>query len=228
MSRMGRWCSLVAVAGIPVAVGGMIVGQLGGDPRVDPFGLTIGEYVAVGGDGLTAPALGVLGVASAALVTGLRAVRAPLGSAVERLMLAWSSIMVAVAVVPMTAAWPLPAAAGNAPVPRYLSAVGFAALVAAGALLVSRLGADKRWRGTARPVEWLSLIGGFGVMALTYLALPGNGMLIGLVERVLLAVSAALLGVLAVRLARLTWAPALQAAHASDRQRIRSFITVSR
>jgi hypothetical protein len=119
----------------------------------------------------------------------------------ERLLLLWSAALVVAAVVPTT---PL----GNdmdtaAQVHRYVSVAAFVSLPAAAALLVPRLAAADDWKPVARVVEWLALAGGFGLLAITYVALPGERVLIGLVERVLLGVEVALLGVLAAWLVRL-------------------------
>lgn len=86
----------------------------------------------------------------------------------------------------------------------YASAVAFVALPVAGALMVARLGEDERWRVVARPVEWLALLCGFGLAVVTYVALPGDRVFIGLAERGLLAAEIALVAVLAVRLAHLS------------------------
>ncbi|MFD0889231.1 DUF998 domain-containing protein, partial [Streptosporangium algeriense] len=83
----------------------------------------------------------------------------------------------------------------------------FVVLPVAGALKVARLGEDERWKAVARPVEWLALACGFGLVAVTYVALPGDRVFIGLAERVLLTAEIALITVLAVRLAQLSRAP---------------------
>ena len=67
-----------------------------------------------------------------------------------------------------------------------------------------------RWPGRWSGWRWPA---GFGLLAITYVALPGDGVLIGLVERVLLGTEIALVGVLAVRLAQLTWARSTSPPH---------------
>ncbi|HEY9524152.1 MAG TPA: hypothetical protein VIR33_12995, partial [Thermopolyspora sp.] len=71
---------------------------------------------------------------------------------------------------------------------------------------------DERWRAVARPMEWLALAGGLGLAVTTYVALPGHQALLGPVERGLLAIEVATLGVLALRLLGLTWGAALERA----------------
>ncbi|GHH72337.1 hypothetical protein GCM10017673_27250 [Streptosporangium violaceochromogenes] len=203
MLALKRIWPLIACAGIAVAVVAMIVGQLAPDPSLNPLDLTIGEYALLERGGVTEFSMVSLGVASFALVVGLRAARAPVGTAAERLMLVWSAALTAGAVVPGTVAAGTSGLAAQAH--HYVLIAGFLAMPVAGALMVTRLGADERWRGVARPVEWLALAGGFGVLAVTYVTLPGDRVLIGLAERVLLGAGIALVAVLAVRLAQLTW-----------------------
>ncbi|GAT67882.1 hypothetical protein PS9374_03542 [Planomonospora sphaerica] len=203
MLRLKMLYPLIACAGILIAAVAAVVGQIDPDPYLDPLNLTISEYAVLDRGGATEFAMMSLGVASFALVAGLRAVRAPVGTAAERLMLVWSAALVLIAVVPTVA----PAAVLDlgAQVHRYVSVGAFAAMPVAGMLMVTSLSEDERWRAAARPVEWLSLAGGFGLLAITYVALPGDRVLIGLVERVLLGAEVALVAVLAVRLLQLTW-----------------------
>ncbi|MFF5213213.1 DUF998 domain-containing protein [Streptosporangium sp. NPDC000396] len=203
MLALRRLYPLVACAGIAMAVVAAVVGQIDPDPYLDPLNLTISEYAALDRGGATEFAMACLGIASFALVVGLRAVKAPVGAAAERLMLVWSAALIVIAIVPTTA--PGLALDLTAQVHRYVSVAAFVAMPAAGALMVARFSEDERWRVVARPVEWLALVGGFGLLAITYVALPGDRVLIGLVERALLGAEVALIGVLAVRLAQLTW-----------------------
>ncbi|MER5424447.1 DUF998 domain-containing protein [Streptosporangium roseum] len=203
MLALKRLYPLVACAGIVIAAVATVIGQIDPDPYLDPLNLTISEYAALDRGGATEFAMATLAVASFALVAGLRAAMAPIGAAAERLMLAWSAALVVIAIVPTTA--PGLALDLTAQVHRYVSIAAFVAMPVAGALMVARLREDERWRVVARPVEWLALAGGFGLLAITYVALPGDRVLIGLVERVLLGAEVALIGVLAVRLAQLTW-----------------------
>lgn len=107
MLALRRLCPLVACAGIAVAVGAMVVGQvLAAASHPDPLALTIGEYAAVEGSGATELAMISLAVASLALVAGLRAARAPLGRAVERLLAVWSGALTVMALVPAGAPAP--------------------------------------------------------------------------------------------------------------------------
>ncbi|WP_440067656.1 DUF998 domain-containing protein [Streptosporangium sp. OZ121] len=199
-----RLYPLIACAGLVVAVAVAAAGQADPVPYANPLDLTISEYAALDRTGATGLALAALGIAAFAVVAGLRAVGAPVGVLAGRLMLAWGVGLIVLAVVPAV----LPGTGTDliSQTYRYVSIAVLAAVPAAGGLTVARFGEDERWRPVARPLEWLTLAGGFGLLALTYVTLPGDGVLAGLVEWTLLGTEVALVGVLAVRLARLTWA----------------------
>ncbi|GIH27475.1 hypothetical protein Aph01nite_57850 [Acrocarpospora phusangensis] len=177
-----RFAPLVACAGVVVALAALVPDQ------VDPVNTTISAALAHGGS--TRLALAALGLAALALWAGMRAGKAPVGGWPERLILAWATAMAAAPFLPEMV-WQV---------------LAFTTLPAATAQLVGRFADDERWRVVARPVEWLTLAAGLGVAALTYVALPGDGVMMGLVERALLGVEVAVLAVLAARLVHLSWA----------------------
>ncbi|MET8046307.1 DUF998 domain-containing protein [Streptosporangium sp. NPDC005286] len=214
-----RLYPLIACAGIAaaaVAALAAVVGQPDPVPYPDSLDLTISEYAALDRSGVTGFVMASLGIASLALVAGLRATGAPVGVLAERLMRVWGAGLILLAVLP-------PALPGTGTgtdligqAYRYLSIAVFVAMPVAGGLLVARFNEDERWRPVARTVEWLALAGGFGLLVITYVALPGHGVLAGLAEWILLGTEVALVGVLAARLARLTWArSATQASRAA-------------
>ncbi|MEV4167745.1 DUF998 domain-containing protein [Nonomuraea sp. NPDC049709] len=203
MTAAKRLYPLIACASILFSVVAVVVGQFGPDPYLDPMNVTISEYAVSDRGGVTEVAMAVLGIGSLALLAGLRAAGAPVRGMPERLLMVWSGALVIAAVIPTT---PI----GHdldlaAQIHRYVSIAAFVSLPAAGALLVPRLAADAAWKPVARVVEWVALAGGFGLLAITYVAMPGERVLIGLVERLLLGAEVALLGVLAVWLVRVAW-----------------------
>ncbi|MEV4376549.1 DUF998 domain-containing protein [Streptosporangium sp. NPDC049644] len=212
-----RLYPLIACAGIAaaaVAALAVAVGRPDPVPYQDSLDLTISEYAALDRSGVTGFVMASLGISSLALVAGLRATGAPVGVLAERLMRVWGAGLVLLAVLPPV----LPGTGTDliGQTYRYLSIAVFVAMPVAGGLLVARFDEDERWRPVARTVEWLALAGGFGLLAITYVALPGHGVLAGLAEWILLGTEAALVGVLAARLARLTWTrSATQASHAA-------------
>ncbi|PZG22633.1 DUF998 domain-containing protein [Nonomuraea aridisoli] len=203
MTAVKRLFPLIACASILFSVAGVLVGQFDPDPYLDPMNVTISEYAVADRGGVTEVAMAVLGIGSLVLLAGLRAAGAPVRGMPERLLMVWSGALVVAAAIPTTPiGQDLDLAAQ---IHRYVSVAAFVSLPAAGALLVPRLGADAVWKPVARVVEWVALAGGFGLLAITYVALPGDRVLIGLVERLLLGAEVALLAVLAAWLVRVTW-----------------------
>ncbi|GAA1268662.1 hypothetical protein Psi02_10740 [Planotetraspora silvatica] len=215
-----RLYPVLACGGILFAVIYVVTAQVAGDSALDPVTMTISEYASLDrGVGIEV-AMAVLGLSSLALLAGMRAVRAPVDGWPRVLMIVWSASLVVAAFVPTAAG----AEHGWATaVHLVLSAAAFVSLPAAATLLVGRLAQDERWSPAARPVEWLALAGGLGLAAITYVALPGHGVMVGLVERLLLGTEVAVLLVLAVRLLRLTWAGTLRGVADVRRRR---FVTV--
>ncbi|SDL11687.1 DUF998 domain-containing protein [Nonomuraea jiangxiensis] len=203
-----RLTSLLALGSIAFSVILTLIDQLGAGAHVDlvNVSVSVSEYAVSERGGVVAAAMALLGIGSLALLAGLRSAGAPVRGLPERLLLVWSGALVVAALIP---ALPLggdfePAAQ----VHQFVSMAAFVSLPAVGALLVPRLASDARWKPVARAVEWVALAGGFGLLALTYVALPGGGVMIGLVEWLLLGAEVALLVVLAGWLVRLAWLPA--------------------
>ncbi|MBT2225977.1 DUF998 domain-containing protein [Nonomuraea sp. NEAU-A123] len=202
-----RLYPIIACGSIVFAVVGIVVGQLVPDPYLNPLNVTVSEYAVSDRGGVTEAAMMVLGLGSLILLKALKAAHAPVRGLPERLLWVWSGALIVAAVIPTT---PI----GHdltltAQIHRYVSVAAFVSLPAAAALLVPRLAADEAWKPVARTVEWLALAGGLGVLAITYVALPGERVMIGLVERVLLGAEVALLAVLAAWLVRLAWGRAI-------------------
>ncbi|MER6949465.1 DUF998 domain-containing protein [Nonomuraea sp. NPDC000554] len=207
MAAVKRFYPLIACVSIVFSVVAIVVGQFVPDPYLDPMNVTISEYAVSDRGGVTEVAMAVLGVGSLALLGGLRAAGAPVRGLPERLLMVWSGALVVAAVVPTT---PIGADLTlTAQIHRYVSVAAFVSLPAAATLLVPRLAADAAWKPVARVMEWTALACGFGLLAITYVALPGERVLIGLVERLLLGAEVAVLAVLAAWLVRLTWTKAV-------------------
>ncbi|GAA4575909.1 DUF998 domain-containing protein [Planotetraspora kaengkrachanensis] len=216
-----RLYPLIACGGILYAVIYVVTAQVAGGSALDPVTMTISEYASLDrGIGIEA-AMAVLGLSSLALTAGMRAAGAPIDGWPRVLLTVWSVSLIAAAFVPTTAAGREPGWATGAHL--VLSAAAFVSVPVAATLLAGRLGQDGRWSPAARPVEWLALAGGLGLAAITYVALPGHGVMVGLVERLLLSTEVAVLLVLAVRLLRLTWAGTLREVAGARRRR---FVTV--
>ncbi|WP_433513558.1 DUF998 domain-containing protein [Nonomuraea sp. CA-143628] len=203
-----RLYPIIACGSIVFAVVGIVVGQLVLDPGLNPLNVTVSEYAVSDRGGVTEAAMMVLGLGSIVLLRALKAANAPVRGLPERLLWVWSGALIVAAVIPTS---PIGADLTlTAEIHRYVSVAAFVSLPAAAALLVPRLTADEAWQPVARTVEWLALAGGLGVLAVTYVALPGERVMIGLVERLLLGAEVALLAVLAAWLVRLAWGRAIQ------------------
>ncbi|MFG1947440.1 DUF998 domain-containing protein [Nonomuraea sp. NPDC048826] len=194
---------IVALAALAVGVSGIVVGQFDPDPYLDPLNVTVSEFAVADRGGVTEAAMAVVALGSLALLAGLRSVGAPVRGMPERLLLVWSGALLVAAAIPTSPFGEDLTLAAQ--IHRYVSIAAFVSLPVAGALLVPRLARDATWKPVARTVEWVTLAGGLGVLAITYVALPGERVLIGLVERALLGAEVALLAVLAVWLLRVAW-----------------------
>ncbi|MEU6722846.1 DUF998 domain-containing protein [Nonomuraea wenchangensis] len=223
MTAAKKLLPAAACGSIVFAVIAVVAGQFDPDPYLDPMNVTISEYAVADRGGVTEVAMAVLGLGSLALLAGLRSAGAPVRGLPERLLLLWSGALVVAAVIPTTPIGQNLDLAAQ--IHRYVSVAAFVSLPAAGALLVPRLGADAAWKPVARVVEWVALAGGFGLLAITYVALPGERVMIGLVERLLLGAEVTLLGVLAFWLAWLSWRR--RPAVAPTAARVRSELTTA-
>ncbi|MGI5268360.1 DUF998 domain-containing protein [Nonomuraea sp. CA-218870] len=194
---------IVALAALTTGVSGVVAAQFGSGPYLDPLNATVSEYAVASRGGVTEFAMAAVALGSLALLAGLRSVRAPVRGMPEGLLMVWSGALLVAAAVPTTPFGDDPTVAAQ--IHRYVSIAAFVSLPAAGALLVPRLARDRVWRPVARTVEWVALAGGIGLLAITYVALPGERVMIGLVERALLGAEVALLAVLAIWLLRVAW-----------------------
>lgn len=202
MAAIRRSYPLIACASIVFTAFAIIIGQFGPDSYLDPLQITISEYAVADRGGVTEVAMVVMGLGSFALLGGMRAVGAPVRGLPEMLLLVWSGALIVAAIIPTT-----PVGhdlTTTALVHRYVSVAAFVSLPVAGALLVRRLAAHAQWKPVARPVGWMALAGGVGLLTITCVTLFADRALIGLVERFLLGAEAGLLAVLAVWLVRVT------------------------
>ncbi|MFD9941327.1 DUF998 domain-containing protein [Nonomuraea sp. NPDC059023] len=208
MAAVKRFYPHIAFLAITFSVIAVVVGQIVPDPYLDPMNVTVSEYAVADRGGVTELGMAILGLGSFVLLAGLRAAGAPIKGLPQWLLGVWSGALIVAAAVPTT---PIGMdMTTTALIHRYVSVAAFVSLPAAAALLVPRFTADARWKPIARTMEWLALAGGLGVLAIAYAAMPGDRVLIGLVERVLLGAEVAVLGVLAAWLVRLAWGKRVQ------------------
>jgi hypothetical protein len=100
---------------------------------------------------------------------------------------------------------------------RYASVAAFVALPAAALVLAARLRRGVvRWMSLVTLLRRLVATCAVGVAALWYVAFPGDRVLLGLVERALVAVEVLILVALAVRLLQVTAPTVREAAPTRD------------
>ncbi|WP_246446977.1 DUF998 domain-containing protein [Micromonospora polyrhachis] len=198
--RDPRMLALITIGGVALATILTVVAHLEPDPGMDPWSLTISDYAVSNRGGPMDIAMFVLGAASLALPLGLRAARVRAGVLPMFLLVVWGVGLSASAIVP-TDPIGVPMTMDGY-IHRYVSVTAFVCLPIAALLLARRLASDSRWQANLQSVRMLALASVLGLAGLYYSAFPGERVLMGLVERVLVAVEVALLAVIAVRLYR--------------------------
>ncbi|MCX4386727.1 DUF998 domain-containing protein [Micromonospora peucetia] len=205
--RATRNSGLLALGGIALAALLAVIGHLEVNEDLNPWALTVSDFAVSDRGGVIDVAMVVLAAASAVLLPALRrAGRLPgagrpgvgrprAGLLAEALLAAWVGGLLLAAVVPTNEpGLPMDTAAY---VHRYSSVVAFLALPVAGWLLARRLPG-----AAGRPVRGLAAASVALAAAMVWSAYPGDRLLLGLVERVLILTEVAMLVVVAVALLR--------------------------
>ncbi|MGN9764636.1 DUF998 domain-containing protein [Micromonospora sp. SD12] len=194
-----RNSGLLALGGIALAALLAVIGHVEVNEDLDPWALTVSDFAVSDRGGVIDAAMVVLAAATAVLLPALWRAHRPSDAgpkrAAEALLAAWVGGLLLAAVVPTNQpGLPMDAAAY---VHRYASVVAFLALPVAGWLLARRLpgAAGRRVRGLATASVALAA-------AMVWSAYPGDRLLLGLVERLLILTEVAMLVVVAVALLR--------------------------
>ncbi|MGW3786853.1 DUF998 domain-containing protein [Micromonospora chokoriensis] len=188
-----RNTGVLALGGIAVAALLTVIGHLEVNDDLNPWALTISDFAVSDRGGVIDVAMVVLALATVALLYGLRRTGPPQpGRAVELLLGAWVSGLLLAALVPTNE--PGTAMTTAAYVHRYASVVAFLALPAAGWLLARRPDLAPAAR-TLRALVVLSLA---LAVAMIWSAYPGDRLLIGLAERLLILTEVAVLATVAL------------------------------
>lgn len=183
----------IALAGFALAAALVVDGHLDPNADLDPWSLTVSDFAVSDRGGAVDAAMAVMAAASLVLLLALRRRGVPVGGRVAALFGVWSAGLVVAALAP-TDQPGLPLSAVGA-VHRYASVAAFLALPVAGWLLAGRV----RGGGRVRALAALSV---GCALAMVYSAFPGDRVLIGLAERLLLAAETGLLVALALAPAR--------------------------
>ncbi|MFI5926855.1 DUF998 domain-containing protein [Micromonospora sp. NPDC051543] len=182
-----RSTGLLALGGIAVAALLTVIGHLEVNDDLNPWTLTISDFAVSDRGGVIDVAMVVLALATVALMCGLRRT----GRAVDLLLGAWVAGLLLAAVVPTNE--PGAAMTASAYVHRYASVVAFLALPIGGWLLARRPDLTP----TARTLRTLVVLSLALSAAMVWSAYPGDRLLIGLAERLLILTEVAVLATVA-------------------------------
>ncbi|MEV1016366.1 DUF998 domain-containing protein [Micromonospora sp. NPDC049801] len=187
-----RSTGLLALGGIAVAALLTVIGHLEVNDDLNPWALTISDFAVSDRGGVIDVAMVVLALATVAVMYGLRRTGPPPGRAAELLLVAWVAGLLLAAVVPTNE--PGTAMTASAYVHRYASVVAFLALPVGGWLLARRPDLTP----TARTLRALVVLSLALSAAMVWSAYPGDRLLIGLAERLLILTEVAVLATVAV------------------------------
>ncbi|MEU8288481.1 DUF998 domain-containing protein [Micromonospora sp. NPDC048905] len=189
-----RNTGLLALGGIAVAALLTVIGHLEVNDDLSPWALTISDFAVSDRGGVIDVAMVVLALATVALLYGLRRTGPPRPRAgtAELLLGAWVAGLLLAAVVPTNE--PGTAMTTEAYLHRYASVVAFLALPVSGWLLARR----PALAPAARTLRTLVLLSLALAAAMIWSAYPGDRMLIGLAERLLILTEVAVLATVAV------------------------------
>ncbi|WP_433652767.1 DUF998 domain-containing protein [Micromonospora zamorensis] len=190
-----RSTGLLALGGIALAALLTVIGHLEVDDDLNPWALTISDFAVSDRGGVIDVAMVVLALATVALLYGLRSARPPRprsGRTAELLLGAWVGGLLLAAVMPTNE--PGTAMTTEAYLHRYASVVAFLALPVSGWLLARR----PALAPAARTLRTLVLLSLALAAAMIWSAYPGDRMLIGLAERLLILAEVAVLATVAV------------------------------
>ncbi|MEU7917675.1 DUF998 domain-containing protein [Micromonospora zamorensis] len=190
-----RSTGLLALGGIALAALLTVIGHLEVNDDLNPWALTISDFAVSDRGGVIDVAMVVLALATVALLYGLRRADPPRSRSArtaELLLGAWVVGLLLAAVVPTNE--PGTAMTTAAYLHRYASVVAFLALPVSGWLLARR----PTLAPTARTLRTLVLLSLALAAAMIWSAYPGDRMLIGLAERLLILTEVAVLATVAV------------------------------
>ncbi|MBM7492450.1 hypothetical protein JOD64_003672 [Micromonospora luteifusca] len=190
-----RSTGLFALGGIALAALLTVIGHLEVNDDLSPWALTISDFAVSDRGGVIDVAMMVLALATVALLYGLRRAgppRAESGRTAELLLGTWAAGLLLAALVPTNE--PGTAMTTAAYLHRYASVVAFLALPVGGWLLARR----SDLAPAARTLRIFVLLSLALAAAMIWSAYPGDRVLIGLAERLLILAEVAVLATVAV------------------------------
>ncbi|MEU4336614.1 DUF998 domain-containing protein [Micromonospora lupini] len=186
---------VVALGGIALAALLTVIGHFEVNDDLNPWALTISDFAVSDRGGVIDVAMVVLALATVALLYGLRRADPPRprsSPTAELLLGAWVGGLLLAAVVPTNE--PGTAMTTAAYLHRYASVIAFLALPVGGWLLARQ----DRLASAARTLRTLVLLSLALAAAMVWSAYPGDRVLIGLAERLLILTEVAVLATVAV------------------------------
>ncbi|MFC4020632.1 DUF998 domain-containing protein [Micromonospora sp. GCM10011542] len=193
-----RSTGLLALGGIALAALLTVIGHLEVNDDLSPWALTISDFAVSDRGGVIDVAMVVLALATVALLHGVRRTRGRAGRTAELLLGAWVAGLLLAAVVPTNE--PGTTMTTAAYLHRYASVVAFLALPVGGWLLARR----PDLAPAARMLRGLVLVSIVLAAAMVWSAYPGDRVLIGLAERLLILTEVGVLTTVALVLTRAT------------------------
>jgi hypothetical protein len=196
-----RTTGLLALGGIALATLLTVIGHLEVNDDLNPWALTVSDFAVSDRGGVIDVAMVVLALATVALLHGMRRAGPPprrSGRAAELLLGAWVAGLLLAAVVPTNE--PGTAMTTAAYLHRYASVVAFLALPVGGWLLAHR----PDLAPAPRVLRGLVLVSIALAAAMVWSAYPGDRVLIGLAERLLILTEVGVLTAVALALTRST------------------------
>ena len=189
-----RTFALIAGGGIAAAALLAVIGHLDSNGGMDPWTLTVSDFAVSDRGGAIDIAMGLVAFATVVAVAGLWRAGIAIGAWATGLLAVWTGGVLLSAVVP-TDEPGLPLSTAGA-VHRYASIAAFLALPVGGWLLTRRLPSVTagRW---IRGLAVASLVCALGMAGSAFLA---DRLLIGLIERLLIAAEIGLLGIIVASL----------------------------
>lgn len=206
-----RICGIYALSGIAVAALLTLIGHLGPNNDLDPWTLTVSDFAVSNHGGVIEIAMWVTAGATVAAFVGLGQARVRIGTGASTLLAIWTGGLLVAAVVPTDEPGLPISTAGY--VHRYASIAAFLALPVGGWSLAANLP-----DGAARWVRRLAAASLACALVLWWSAYPGERVLYGLIERLLLLAEIGLLATVAAALVSRRITPG-RAASAAGRPR---------
>ncbi|WP_245930478.1 DUF998 domain-containing protein [Allonocardiopsis opalescens] len=203
--RRARLLARIAAGGIAVSVLAVVLVHLTAGPGYSILDNVMSEFVYSPNGTLIALAMFTMGLGSLALLLGLHLLRLIHRPLVTVLLAVWGGGLVIASVIPADPPGSVQTGLTlTAEIHRWASTGGFICLPLAALMMTGQLRASPDWRLTAGRMRGLALCAAAILLLMALVNWPGGRVMIGLVQRVLLAIEAGLVTVLVIGVLRAT------------------------